>query len=172
MTKKSIVFNAAVRGFHVFNMSWKSEQGEILECLHEENNLYNVFSIKVCKSNNAQGVVGHLPMEISRITKFILQRSARVQTTVTGRHYRRSPLEVACLGTVTMSGNIRNHLLLARYEKLLGGLYLEPKDEKIMGTFLSVTRENNFVGTNQCTLCKASSSTKIKRRWKFGQETF
>ena len=92
MTKKSIVFNAAVRGFHVFNMSWKSEQGEILECLHEENNLYDVFSIKVCKSNNAQGVVGHLPMEISRITKFILQRGARVQTTVTGRHYRRSPL--------------------------------------------------------------------------------
>ena len=177
MTKKSIVFNAAVRGFHVFNMSWKSEQGEILECLHEENNLYDVFSIKVCKSNNAQGVIGHLPMEISRITKFILQRGARVQTTVTGRHYRCSPLiqcglEVACLGTVTMSGNIRNHLLLARYEKLLGGLYLEPKDEKIMGTFLSVTRENNFVGTNQCTLCKASSSTKIKRRWKFGQETF
>ena len=43
----------------------------MLECLHKENNPYDVFSIKVCKSNNAQSVVGHLPMEISRITKLI-----------------------------------------------------------------------------------------------------
>ena len=92
MTQKSIVFSAAIRGFHVNKMSWKPEEREILECLHEESNHYDVFSIKVCKSNNAQSVVGHLPMEISRITKFILQRGARVQATVTGKHYLRSPL--------------------------------------------------------------------------------
>ena len=78
MKQKSIVFSAALRGFHVYKMSWKSVEGEILECLHEENNPYIVFSIKVCKSHNAQSVVGHLPKEISRITKFILQRGARV----------------------------------------------------------------------------------------------
>ena len=87
MMQKSIVFSAAVRGFHVYKMSWKPEEGEILECLHQENNPYYVFSIKVCKSNNAQSVVGHLPMEISRITKFMLQRGARVQAMVTGKHY-------------------------------------------------------------------------------------
>ena len=59
-----------------------------------------------------------------------------------------------------------NHLLIARYEKLLGELYLEPKDEEIMGTFLSVIRENDFVGTNQCTPCEASSSTKNKKEAK------
>ena len=147
--QKSMVFSAAVRGFHVYKMSWKPEEGEILECLYEENNPYDVFSIKVCKSNNAQSVVGHLPMEISRITKFILQRDARAQATVTGKHYRRSPLiqgglEVPCLVTVTMPRSIMNHLLIAQYEKLLGELYLEPKDEEIMGTFLSVIRENDF----------------------------
>ena len=150
-------------------MSWKPEEGEILECLHEENNPYDVFSIKVCKSNNAQSVVGHLPMEISRITKFILQRGARVQTTVTGKHYRHSPfiqgrLEVPCLVTVTLSGSIMNHLLIARYEKLLGELCLTPKDEEIMRTFLSVIRENDFVGTNQYTSCETSSSTKNKKK--------
>ena len=127
------------------------------------------FSIKVCKSNNAQSVVGHLPMEISRITKFILQRGARVQATVTGKHYRRSPLiqgglEVPCLVTVTMPRSIMNHLLIAQYEKLLGELYLEPKDEEIMRTFLSVICENDFVGTNQYTPCEASSSTKNKKK--------
>ena len=150
-------------------MSWKPEEGKILECLHEENNPYDVFSIKVCKSNNAQSVVGHRPVEISRITKFILQRGARVQATVTGKHYQRSPLiqgglEVPCLVTVTMSGSIMNHLLIARYEKFLGELYLEPKDEEIMGTLLSAIRENDFVGTNHCTPCEVSSSTKNKKK--------
>ena len=124
MTQKSIVLRAAVRGFHVYKMSWKPKEGEILECLHEENNPCNVFSIKVCKSNNVQTVVGHLPIEISKITKFILQRGARVEATVTGKHYRRSPLiqgglELPCLVTVTMPGSIMNHLLIARYEQLI-----------------------------------------------------
>ena len=112
---------------------------------------------------------GILPMEVSRITKFILQRGARVQATVTGKHYRRSPLiqgglEVPCLVTVTMPRSIMNHLLIAQYEKLLGKIYLEPKDEEIMGTFLSVIRENNFVGTDQCTPCESSSMTKNKKK--------
>ena len=107
MTQKSIVFSAAVRGFHVYKMSWKPEEEEILESLHEENNPYDVFSIKVCKSNNVRSAVGHLPMEISRITKFILQRGARVQRMVIGKHYRLSSLiqggfEVPCLVTVTI----------------------------------------------------------------------
>ena len=63
-------------------MSWKLEEGEIPKCLPEENNAYDVFSIKVCKSNNVKSVV-----EIARITKFILPRGARVQATVTGKHY-------------------------------------------------------------------------------------
>ena len=95
-------------------------------------------------------MVGHLSMEISRITKFVLQRGARVQAMVNGRHYRRSSLiqgglEVPCLVTVTMPGGIMNHLLIACYEKLLWELYLEPKDVEITGTFLSVIRENDFV---------------------------
>ena len=150
-------------------MSWKPEEGEILECLTEENNPHDVFSIKVCKSNNIQIVVGHIPMEISWITKFIPQKGARVQAAVTRKHYRLSPLiqgglEVPCLVTVTMPGSIMDGLLKARYETLLGELYLKPKDEEIIGTFLSVIRENEFVGTNQYTLCEASSSTKNKKK--------
>ena len=88
---------------------------------------------------------------------------------VAGKHYRRSPLiqgglEVPCLVTVTMPRSIMNHLLIAQYEKLLGELYLEPKDEEIMRTFLSVIRENDFLETNQCTPCEASSSTKNKKK--------
>ena len=66
MMQKSIVFCAAVREFHVYKISWKPQEGQILECLQEEHNPCDVFSIKVSKSNNAESVVGHLPMEISR----------------------------------------------------------------------------------------------------------
>ena len=59
---------------------------------------------------------------------------------VCGKHYRRSPLihgglEVPCQVTVSMPGSIVNHLLLRE-------LYIEPKDEEIMGTFLSVMNES------------------------------
>ena len=57
-----------------------------------------------------------------------------------------------------------NHLLVAQYEKLLGELYLELKKEEIMGTFLSIIRENDFGGTNQCTPCEALSSTNNKKK--------
>ena len=127
------------------------------------------FQLKYANQMTHKVWWGILPMEVSRITKFILQRGARVQATVNGKHYRRSPLiqgglEVPCLVTVTMPRSIMNHLLIAQYEKLLGKIYLEPKDEEIMGTFLSVIRENNFVGTNQCTPCESSSMTKNKKK--------
>ena len=40
-----------------------------------------------------------------------------------------------------MSRSVVNHLLLTRYEKLLNGLYIEPKNKEIVGTFLSIPNE-------------------------------
>ena len=40
-----------------------------------------------------------------------------------------------------MPGAIRNHLLLDRYRELLTELYCEPKDEIIIGSFLSLTEQ-------------------------------
>ena len=40
-----------------------------------------------------------------------------------------------------MSGSVINHLLATRYEKLLNELYIEPKNKKVVGTFLSVRNE-------------------------------
>ena len=38
-----------------------------------------------------------------------------------------------------------NHHLLVRYESLLKELYIEPKDEEIIGTFLSIRNEHENV---------------------------
>ena len=84
--------------------------------MHEKNNPYDMFSMKVCKLNSDE-IVGHLPMEISRITKFIEDRGAKISLKIRGRHYRRSPviqggLEVPCDVTITMVRSVVNHLLL------------------------------------------------------------
>ena len=98
--------------------------------------------MKVCKPDSDE-IVGHLPMEIGRITKFIADSGAKCILKIHGMHYRRSPLvqggtEVPCEATITMIRSVVNHLLLTRYKLLLKELCIEPKDEEIVGTFLSL----------------------------------
>ena len=45
----------------------------------------------VCKPDSDK-IVGHLPIEISIITKFIVDRGAKCILKIRGMHYRRSPL--------------------------------------------------------------------------------
>ena len=85
--------------------------------------------------------MGHLPREVSRVTKFLLDRGARMSLVLLARHYRRSPLvqagmDIACHVTVKLPGTIKNHLIMDRYQQLVLDLYTEPKDEEILGSFL------------------------------------
>ena len=54
-------------------------------------------------------------------------------------------LEIPCLVTVNVPGTIRNHLLLDRYRELVTELYCEPKDEIIIGNFLSPTEQGQKI---------------------------
>ena len=88
-----------VRGYHHYRNTWFPQESEVLDCYHEFENTFDMFAIKTCKSNGQ--IVGHLPREISRVTKFLLDRGAVVQATLFTTHYRRSPLvqgglKIAC----------------------------------------------------------------------------
>ena len=70
----------------------------------ETHNPYDCFAIKVCEVGN-ENAVGYLPREISRITKFFVDRGAIVSAQLNSEHYRRSPIvhggmEIACKVTV------------------------------------------------------------------------
>ena len=67
MSTKNLFFSSAVRGFHVYKRNLKPEEGDLLKRSHEKDNLYDIFSIKVCKSGTDE-LTSHLPMQISRIT--------------------------------------------------------------------------------------------------------
>ena len=81
--------------------------------------------------------VGHLPRAVSQITKFILDRGAKVTAALTSTNFCRSPLiqgglEIACKVTVKMPATMRNHMVLDRFKELVNDYYTEPTDEKIL----------------------------------------
>ena len=82
--------------------------------------------------NNSCRTIGHLPMELSQITKFLIDRGAKVEAQLSSSNYRRSPLiqgslQISCDVTVTMPWTIDNQLILEKYKKLVCEKYAEPK---------------------------------------------
>ena len=68
---KLFEFTAAVRGYHYYQRFWKPQPNQKLSCAYEENNLFDLFVMKICEDTN---IVGHLPIEISRASKYLMDR--------------------------------------------------------------------------------------------------
>ena len=99
-----------------------------------------MFPIKVCDDVK---IVGHIPLEISRSTKYLFDRGAFFTVELTSTNYRRSPLiqgslEIPAKVTVTMPGTVKNHLLMEKYKEIVNERYAEPKDEEVLGSFLAL----------------------------------
>ena len=110
MSKFSVKsFIAAVRGYHVYRSCWTPQENVLLNCLHERNNPFDMFAIQVCQLETNKRV-GHLPMEISKLSKFLIDSGAIFQARLTSTHYRRRPvvrgrLEIPCEITIRMPSN-------------------------------------------------------------------
>ena len=74
-------FTAAVRNYHYYRRFWKPEEKQKLNCMHELNNPYDRFAIKLVTLNGE--TVGHLPKGLSSITKFYLDRGASMHAELT-----------------------------------------------------------------------------------------
>ena len=97
-------------------------------------------------SYTRDNIVGHLPMEISRITKFLLHRGARIKATLRSIHYRRPPfvqggLEIPCTVKVSIMPTQSSKKLVDRYRELVESFYFEPPDSEIIGSFLQSDEE-------------------------------
>ena len=139
--ENEVKFTCAVRGFHFYRREWQPKPAEILTCIHERNNVFDRFAIMTMKTDSGR-TVGHLPLEISRVTKFLLDRGAEIRVKLTETHYRRSPLvqgglEIPCVLVAKMNSySVRNQMLLQKYLELVKQLYIEPKNEEIVGSFM------------------------------------
>ena len=87
-------------------------------------------------------ILGHLPMEISRATKFLLDRAIEVKAEVSANYYRRSPLvqgglEIPCKLLVRIQvPTVKNIELKEKFKSIMQELYAEPIEDIIMDSLL------------------------------------
>ena len=111
-------FESACRGYHYYRNVWLPETGQHLSCFHQVDNAFDAFSIGLSLDNDL--LIRHLPREVSRATKFLMDRGATFEVTVNSQTYRRSPLvqgglEVPIRLKISMRPTKLNEKLLMRY---------------------------------------------------------
>ena len=73
-------FSCGLRGFHVYSNIWKPKLNEKI-------------NIEICTTQTPVApIVGHIPKEISRYTRYIVEHGASVDAFVLATHHRPSPL--------------------------------------------------------------------------------
>ena len=83
MAVKLYEFKSAVRGYHYYMKFWSPVENQVLDCVHEIDNPYDFFAIKTMEKLTGR-TVGHLPFEIARCMKFLLQRGAIIDAELSG----------------------------------------------------------------------------------------
>ena len=119
MAFKSVKYHWAVHGYHVYKSIWEPKESEVLSCSHEVNDIYDMFAIKTCftDENGKEQIVGHVPLELSQFAKYLLDRGAIVTVKLIRTHYRRSVLfrrglEIHCMVKAKMKATEKNKCIL------------------------------------------------------------
>ena len=81
-----------------------------------------MFAVRACRKDGEK-TAGHLPREISRLTKYLIDRGTKATAKLLSIHYRRllsfeGGLEISCEVTVTIPASIKGHLLIQRYKNI------------------------------------------------------
>ena len=127
-------FLCGIRGFHVYKEVWKPILGERLNLSHERKNLHDRYAIAAYKrlpGRLADSIIGHLPREISRPTRFSLLRGGVAVAEVINTMHRRSPLvqgglEIPVKVAVEIEATAKNRLIIDKYKELVLANYKEP----------------------------------------------
>ena len=153
MAAELFKFESAIRGYHFYKKYWVPVENQKLDCAHEVGNPYDFFAIKTCESGSGR-TVGHLPMEISRPIKFLLQRGAVIKSTLSSTSYRRSPLvqgglEIPCQVSISMPATCKNNQIIEKFKEMVDVLYVVPDGSAVIGSFLHHTVDNTSVNKQQ-----------------------
>ena len=112
-------FLCGIRGFHSYKEVWKPILRESLNLFHERKNLHDRYVIAAYKrlpGRLADSIIGHLPREISRPTRFFfLLRGGVAVAEVINTTDRRSPLvqgvlEIPVKVVVAIEATAKNRL--------------------------------------------------------------
>ena len=89
MAVESVNYDCANCGYYVYESVWEPREKQVLSCLHEENDIYDMFAIKTCLTdeNGKEQLVRQPPLEFSGFPNCLLNRG-----NLTSTHYRISVL--------------------------------------------------------------------------------
>ena len=133
-------FSTAVCGSHYYKKYWDLVENKCLHCAPEKENTYDYFAIKMCQKDGK--IVGHLPLEISRLTTYLLDRGARVTATLTSTSYYayslvQGGLEIPCLIKVYMPRTVRNKQIIQMQDEMIDALYQEKDGRPVIGSIMN-----------------------------------
>ena len=69
--------HSAIPGYHSYKKYWQPIESKTLDCMHRKDNSFDFFAKPVMEQNSGR-TVGHLPMENSRVTKFLLEHGMKM----------------------------------------------------------------------------------------------
>ena len=133
----------------MYRTIWAPVLNERLTTVHEPSNIYDRYAIAAVKNIpgwSGMSVIGHLPKEITRLTRYIMLYGATVTVRVHDVNYQRSPLiqgglEIPVEVTISMPFGQKNKAALDKYEQLLAEQYKEPENGKYEDVTASVLGE-------------------------------
>ena len=145
-------YSSAVCGYHYYHHNWQPQPEQRLVCSHKKNNPFDFFAIKVTFPKSGSTVV-HQPMENSRVTKYILDSTARVYAFLTSTNYCVSPLvqggmEIPCRVEIHMPSTVKNWERIGIYEKYVDTLYYQREETNIAGSFVESSAGIETMETN------------------------
>ena len=79
-----------IRGYHFYGSSWKPKIGDLLLTDREVSNEDDKFAVAVYEELgldelDGKKIVGHLPMEFSRIAAYFIENDGEISSKVTGK---------------------------------------------------------------------------------------
>ena len=160
---KLFKYASAVRRYHDYRKYLQPKESQSLGYLYEKDNpFFDFFAIKVMDQDTGT-TDGHLPMESSCATKFLLNRGARVVSILTSTNYCVLPLvqgglEITCRVEIYVSPTDKNKQSIDIYRNYVHLRYHERKISNTVGSFI-VREEKTSSGSSKSSEGNAEKNT-------------
>lgn len=81
--ENSFTFESCIRGYHVYKDAWEAKINEEVTARIEEDNKHDKNAVAFLKNSE---IVGHVPLEYSKVCKFFIKRGGTLKAKVIGKH--------------------------------------------------------------------------------------
>ena len=144
MRVKLYKYSSAMKWCHYYRNYCQPVVGEELDCMNERDNPFDLFAIAIKKTTGE--IVGHLPMNISRVTKYLMDRGARFTVALSSSQCCVSPLvqgglEIPCEVGIYLTATPRKNELVGIYNNLIQPQIYSRPERFMIASFLQTSIE-------------------------------